>query len=312
MIKAVLILFLSLATFINAKYYIEQTAPYACMLRAGRFEGDRQLVGKQGAVGCKVNGCVRGADVGIDCAPDLKCKLTGDPYWCRTACFGDIQEGTPCKHGPCGKGLACIRGTCQKYDRTAYLKGEYAYDHGDCAKDSKFCLNKYDSCVAYNQRYNENNVKWYTALIDYCAWPNKCVANPNFNINGLPRNTSTCYCDGKSMPIGSNCLNAKCGDGHECFEGKCIKPTNIGKKCNSKETNCLTTCASSWKDDTTKICQSECSLETQYCNVDGDCCNDYYCTNNKCVGCNKGPTCDPNHRIPCCNGICLNGMCNGH
>ncbi len=57
-------------------------------------------------------------------------------------------------HGPCAGNLACIRGTCQRYDRKAYLKGEYAYDNGDCGTEgNKYCLLKNDACINYNKKY---------------------------------------------------------------------------------------------------------------------------------------------------------------
>ncbi len=234
MIKAVLILFLSLATFINAGYDIEQTVPYACTLPLRSFHGHRKLVGKQGAIGCINKNCEMGADHGVYCADGLKCEITQD-FHCTTKCIGTMGEGQPCMHGPCGDTLACIKGTCQKYDRTKYLTGEYA-DNGECVQDDKFCLNKYASCVKYNKRYHGYK-HFYTTYADYCSWPNKYVDNPNYNIIGLPHNTSACFCNGELMPLGSSCLNTKCEHGYTCFQGKCVEPKNIGKKCNSKETN---------------------------------------------------------------------------
>ncbi len=91
-------------------------------------------------------------------------------------------------------------------------------------------------------------------------------------------------------PHGTPCVNRKCNKGYTCFRGQCVVPINIGKAYNSKQTNCNTMCVSSWKDDT-KICQLECSKEKLFCRTGQYCCNDYFCSNNACVGCNIGTAC---------------------
>ncbi len=79
--------------------------------------------------------------------------------------MGGYKEGDSCMNGPCDDGLACIKGICSTYSRTAYLMGEYDYDRGECPEGNEYCLPRCVECLNFNTKYrytpsNLNNFGW--------------------------------------------------------------------------------------------------------------------------------------------------------